>query len=300
MDIKHLEYFVEIINSDFNLTIASKKLMVSQPALSQIIKSFEYVENVQLFERYKGRLRSLTPSGDAFYKNALVLIEHYRNMMNELRESSTKIKGKIRIGMPPLFLGFDFSEVISSMIANNPDIDFKIIEDGAINLSKELISKNLDLAVLIQPTGIESGLTNEFLLQESELTAFVSTSNPLAKQGKLHWSDLNDRDLSIFDNTYAIHHRLIERFTAENIKPQKMTFSDNWNYLLMSVKKSDSITVFPSLIKNIFLLNDIVEIPFHDPILWKIAICQTKKKQYSQVEKFVLNTVIEYFRDVCD
>ncbi|MCL2217106.1 MAG: LysR family transcriptional regulator [Defluviitaleaceae bacterium] len=300
MDIKHLEYFAEIINSDFNLTIASKKLMVSQPALSQIIKSFEYVENVQLFERYKGRLRSLTPSGDAFYKNALVLIEHYRNMMNELRESSTKIKGKIRIGMPPLFLGFDFSEIISSIIANNPEIDLKIIEYGAVNLGKELISKNLDLAVLIQPTGIESGLTNEFLLKESELTAFVSTSNPLARQNKLHWSDLNNRDLSIFDNTYAIHHRLIERFKAENIKPQKMTFSDNWNYLLMSVKKSDSITVFPSLIKNVFVLNDIAEIPFYDPILWKIAICQTKKKQYSQVEKFVLNTIIEYFRSICD
>ena len=295
MDIKHLEYFVEIINSNFNLTIASKKLMVSQPALSQIIKSFEYVENVQLFERYKGRLRSLTSSGEDFYKNALVLIEHYRNMMNELREASTKVKGKIRIGMPPLFLGFAFSEVISSLIANNPDIDFKIIEDGAVNLGKELTAKNLDLAVLIQPTGIESGQINEFLLQESELTAFVSNTNPLAKQDKLHWSDLNNRNLALFDSTFAVHHRIIERFNAENIQPKKMTFSDNWDFLLMSVKKSDSITVFPSLIKNIFLLNDIVEIPFHEPILWKIAICQTKKKQYSLVEKFVLNAIIEYF-----
>ena len=296
MDIRHLEYFIEIINSDFNLTVASKKLMVSQPALSQIIKSFEYVENVQLFERHKGRLRSLTPSGEVFYKNAIVLVEDYRNMMNELRESSTKLKGKVRIGMPPLFLGFAFSEVISSIIANNPDINLEIIEDGAINLSKSLIAKNLDLAVLIQPIGVERELVNEVLLLKSELSAFVSASNPLTAQEKLHWSDLNDRSLALFDSNFAVYHQLIERFNTENIHPKKSIFSDNWDFLLMSVKKTDAITVFPSLIKKIFRLDDIAEIPFHDPIQWNIVICQTKKKQYSRVEKYVLNTIIEYFR----
>ena len=296
MDIRHLEYFIEIINSDFNLTVASKKLMVSQPALSQVIKSFEYVENVQLFERHKGRLRSLTPSGEVFYKNAVVLVEDYRNMMNELRASSTKLKGKIRIGMPPLFLGFAFSEVISSIIVNNPDINLEIIEDGAINLGKSLLAKNIDLAVLIQPIGIESELVNDFLLLNSELTAFLSESNPLTSQEKLHWSDLNDRNLALFDSNFAVYHRLTERFNAENVRPKKSIFSDNWDFLLMSVKKTDSITVFPSLIKKIFRLDGITEIPFHDPIPWNIVICQTKKKQYSRVEKYVLDTIIEYFR----
>jgi len=296
VDIRHLEYFIEIINSDFNLTVASKKLMVSQPALSQVIKSFEYVENVQLFERHKGRLRSLTPSGEVFYKNAVVLVEDYRNMMNELRASSTKLKGKIRIGMPPLFLGFAFSEVISSIIVNNPDINLEIIEDGAINLGKSLLAKNIDLAVLIQPIGIESELVNDFLLLNSELTAFLSESNPLTSQEKLHWSDLNDRNLALFDSNFAVYHRLTERFNAENVRPKKSIFSDNWDFLLMSVKKTDSITVFPSLIKKIFRLDGITEIPFHDPIPWNIVICQTKKKQYSRVEKYVLDTIIEYFR----
>ncbi len=38
MDIKQLKYFVEIVKSGFNLSIASKTLHISQPALSQIIK----------------------------------------------------------------------------------------------------------------------------------------------------------------------------------------------------------------------------------------------------------------------
>jgi DNA-binding transcriptional LysR family regulator len=297
MEIKHLEYFVEIINSNFNLTLASKKLMVSQPALSQIIKSFEFVENVQLFERHKGRLRSLTPGGEAFYKNALILIDNYRNMMSELREAATKLKGCIRIGMPPLFLSFAFSEVISSMIADNPDIDFKIVEDGAIKLGKELLAKNLDLAVLIQPTGIEDDTVREHLLQEMELSAFVSGDNPLVKNKKLDWSDLNDRNFALFDNTFAIHHRLIKLFNEKNVKPRKMMFSDNWDFLLMSVKKTDLITVFPSSIKRVFILNDIVELPFHEPIMWRIALCQPKKKHYSLIEKHVCDRIVAFFHE---
>jgi len=295
MDIRYLEYFVEIVNSKFNLSLASKKLMISQPALSQIIKSFEIMENLQLFERYKGRLRDLTPSGRIFYKNALILIENYHHMMEELRETAGNVKGKIRIGIPPLILGIAFSEIISVMIAEHPEIEFEIIEAGSVELRKALMSKDLDLAVLVQPTEIASDFVNEFLVQESELTAFMSEDNPLAKKSKIHWSDLNDQFLAIFDSNYAVHHWIVEHLSAQNVNPKKTITSGNWDFLLMCTKKSAFITVFPSPIKNIFLLNGIQEVYFHDPIPWKVIICQTKKKRYSKIEKYVLKSMVEYF-----
>jgi len=295
MDIKNLEYFVEIVKSDFNLTIASRKLMVSQPALSQVIKAFEIEENIELFTRYKGRLRGLTPVGETFYKNALIMTENYRNMMHELREAAVKLKGKIRIGMPPLFLGFTFSEVLSTLISDNTDIEFEIIEAGSVNLGKSILSGELDLAILIQPSGIKKNLVSEHLIQSTELVAIMSVNNPLAKGGKIHFNDLNDRNLAIFDNTFATYHSVMERLEAEKIKPKKIIFSENWDYLLMFVRKSDFITVFPSQIKDVFLLNDVAEVRFHDPIPWNVVICRTKKKNYSRIEKFVFKSIIDYF-----
>ena len=295
MDIRHLEYFIEIVNCKFNLSLASRKLMVSQPALSQIIKSFESEESIQLFERYKGRLQNLTSGGKVFYKNALLITENYKNMMEELREAAVKIKGKIRIGMPPLILGIAFSEIISTLIANNPDIEFEIVEAGAVELRRALMSNDLDLAALTHPTELDSEQVNEYFLHESELVAFMSASNVLANKKKLHWSDLNNQMLAILDSSFTIHHLLMDVFNAKNVRPKKTVLSGSWDFILMSTKKSTFITILQSSIDSVLLLNDIVQVPFHEPIPWRLSICQTKKQRYTQVEKNVLKAIISHF-----
>lgn len=290
-------YFIEIVDSRFNLSAASKKLLVSQPALSQIIKSFEKEKNVQLFERSRGRLRGLTPAGEVFYKHALTLTEIHKQMLEELRDTDASVKGRIKIGIPPLILCIALSDVISSMISDNPDIEFEIVEAGALELGKALVSNELDLAVLIHPTNISADVVNEFLLQESELAAFMSKVHPLAlaRKSGLDWSDLNNQHLAMFDNTFSMHHKLMERLSSLDIRPKKIIMTGSWAFLLTLAKKSDFITVFQSQIKNLFLLDDIAEIPFNDPIPWTLVICQTKKKRYNKVEKYVLNQILGHF-----
>ncbi|VEI47594.1 transcriptional regulator CysB [Actinobacillus equuli] len=51
MDIRHLRYFVAIVDNDFNLSRTSQNLYISQPALSMMISEFEQRENIQLFKR---------------------------------------------------------------------------------------------------------------------------------------------------------------------------------------------------------------------------------------------------------
>ncbi|GEK91927.1 LysR family transcriptional regulator [Alkalibacterium kapii] len=51
MDIKQMQYFIAVVENDFNISQASKFLHVSQPALSQTISVLEKNENVVLFER---------------------------------------------------------------------------------------------------------------------------------------------------------------------------------------------------------------------------------------------------------
>ena len=295
MDIKQLEYFVEIVKCNFNLSVASKNLRVSQPALSKVIKSFEDNENIQIFERYNGRLQNLTPSGKMLYQNALYLTENYQRMFEELREFSVEVRGKVRIGVPPLILGIAFPEILSSLISNNPDIEIEILEAGSVELEKGLLSKSLDLAVLIQPTHFDEGIVEEHLIQEGELSAFMSANNSLARKKKLLWSDLNNKTLALLDSSFKIHHKVKSRIDAEGIQPKKIITSTSWDFLLMSTRKSDFITIFQTAIKDIFLLKDITAVSFYDPIPWRVAICRLKKKQYTQIEKFVLKAIISHF-----
>ncbi len=50
MDIRQLKiYFIEIVNCNFNLSTASDKLCISQPALSMGINKFEKNERTEPF-----------------------------------------------------------------------------------------------------------------------------------------------------------------------------------------------------------------------------------------------------------
>jgi len=295
LDIKNLECFVEIVNSKYSLSAASKKLGISQPALSYMIKNFEIEENILLFERYNGRLQSLTPSGEVFYQNAILVLESHQTMMDEMREVSVRHKGKIKIGIPPLILGVALADVISSMIIDHPDVTFDIVELGAYELKKTLLSKKLDFAILLKPTEIGTDAVDEYLLMQSELSAFMSADHPLAKSEKLHWDQLNGQSLAIFDDTFMIHHQLIKRFQMEHVVPKIPIMSSCWDYLFLSTKNADLITILPSPIRNLMKTEEIVEIPFHNPIPWQIALCQIKKDRPRHLEKYVLETIIRYF-----
>jgi DNA-binding transcriptional LysR family regulator len=294
MDIKQLKYFLTIVDSDFNLSAASKKLHVSQPALSLMIKNFEEEENVLLFERANGRLQNLTPVGEVFYANAQAVIEQYQYMMDQLREEATKMKGKIKIGIPPVVISVIFSEVMADLILNNPDIKFEIIELGAYALRKKLLLQEMDIAILLKPTNIDH--IDEILLAENELCAYMDKNNPLANCDQLTWIQLNNQPLAIFDNTFMIHHLLINKFNQKNVKPIISLTSSSWDFLLRSTSGTDLITILPSLISEIYFDSNITKVHFKDPLSWEIVACRIKKSRYSRLEEYVFQSILEYFR----
>ena len=67
MDLRSIEYFITIVENDFNITQAAEKLYISQPALSKGVNSLEKDNGIILFERSKGRLQNLTPAGITLY-----------------------------------------------------------------------------------------------------------------------------------------------------------------------------------------------------------------------------------------
>ena len=292
MDIKHLEYFTEIVNCDFNLSSASKKLNISQPALSSIIKNFEIENSMALFERYKGRLVNLTPAGEVFHNNALELLEQYNKMMTEVRESSLKLKGKVRIGIPPLILSVTFSKVMPKLILENPDIKFEIIELGAHQLRTKILSRELDFAILLQPTEISANI-NEHLLAQSQLSAFMNTSHPLARKKALTWQEMSSVPLAMFDTSFMIYHQIISKFKEHNLQPNIALMSQSWDFLLLSVQNTALATILPAPVGELFNLQDIIQVPFVDPIPWKVSICHQKKSRYSSLETHVLNSIIK-------
>jgi DNA-binding transcriptional LysR family regulator len=295
MDIIQLKYFIAIVENDLNLSLASKKLHLSQPALSKYILKFEEEENLKLFERKNGRLSGLTFAGENFYNNAKVVVESHTNMLSDLREQSKQITGSVTIGIPPLILTVLFTEIMAQLITSNPTINFIILELGAFELKKLLLLGEIDFAVILSPSEISPLLFEETMISEDELTLFMSVNNPLSEKKSVEWADLKKIDLAIFNETFMIHHQLKRKFDALKIYPKISLMSGSWDFLLEVTRTSNFVTILPSPIHWHFNYDDVAEVPIEDPISWKVILTHPIKTHYSRLELYTKESIINYF-----
>ncbi|TDQ56520.1 DNA-binding transcriptional LysR family regulator [Mesocricetibacter intestinalis] len=297
MDIKHLRYFIAIVENNFNLSQTSKNLYISQPALSMMINDFENRENAQLFKRSQGKIVSLTYIGENYYRDAKEIIKKYNEMHINLHNANKQISGKITIGIPPLVLSVVFSEVMPKLILANPTINFTIKEEGAYLLKRDLLLENVDIAVLLYPERIAKNIIDSFAIQRSELAVFLSPKHHLAQKERLNWRDLHNEKIAIFDTTFMIYHQLIEAFERHNIHPNIILKSSSWDFLLNTVKINKSLlTILPLPIAEQFKSAEFVCRKIDQPVLWCVTLCRLKKTNYTNIENYILDSLLKAFK----
>lgn len=284
-----------IVESNFNISLAAKKIHISQSALSQMIKTFEEQENIMLFERSKGRLENLTSVGELFYTNAQKIIEDYDLLIEELREESSQIKGKIRIGIPPVVISVLFSKIIPEIIQENPMIKVELNDAGAYQLRKKFLLQELDIVVLLKPTELKSEHVEQITLSKDELSVFMDIDHPLANEKNLRWSQLNGQPLAMFDSTFMVHHLLTKEFERRGVEINTVLSSTSWDFLLNATSYSNILTIMPSPVSDYYKDTRIIKVPFKNPIYWDVVICRPRKKHYTRVEKFTFEAIVNYF-----
>lgn len=84
MKLTQLEYFC-VAARYHNITKTAKELFVTQPSVSNAIKSLEEEFGVNLFYRHNNKL-TLTPEGEKFYKSAEELLAHADAVTSEFYE----------------------------------------------------------------------------------------------------------------------------------------------------------------------------------------------------------------------
>ena len=293
MDIKQLKYFISVVEADNNLSLASKKVHISQPALSRMIKSIEEEEDISLFYRGKGKLLNLTPVGELFYVEAQKVVGKYEEMIESLENANTTITGEIRIGIPPVIVSTVFGNFLPKFILENKKVKVTILEAGAYELKKALMMNEIDIAILLDPVDLSDVDTK--VLVSDELQFYMRNSHPLANKKILSWKDLHKQSIALFDNSFMIHHLVKNAFDYHGIRPQIQITSSSWDYLLKSTLNTDLITILPKPIYELVNKELCVCKSIETPIIWNVMLTRKKKRTYRSVETFCYQEIIDYF-----
>ena len=138
IDFELYRIFVAVADEE-NITRASEKLNISQPAITKQIKNLENQLSIKLFER-KSKGVALTNEGKKIY-------EKLKNPIEELNKIDAQI-GKekiINIGTHNHMGGLIFGQAINQYTLKYPNVNLNLICEEIDELLKKLKSKEIDI-----------------------------------------------------------------------------------------------------------------------------------------------------------
>lgn len=165
---------------------ASKKLSITQPAVSHHIKALEEELNVTIFERRNGRI-VLTREGEEVAKCAKKMQGLYQNLIQNLRDSK-KLVTHLTIGVTHTAESNPIAEALARYCAENDNVIIKMITGTINNLYSKLKEYEIDLAV------VEGRITDpsihHLLIDTDYLVLAVSVNHPFARREMITLNEL--------------------------------------------------------------------------------------------------------------
>ena len=282
MKLTQLEYFC-VAARYHNITKAAKELFVTQPSISNAIKSLEEEFGVNLFFRNNNKL-TLTPEGELFYKSAEELLAHADSVASEFHELRKKIT-PIRIGIPPILGTIYLPELYLSLKETFPEVDFRLFEFGSIKACDLVLEEKLDVAIVnAEQPSIDK--CNFRIIDTEDLLFCVSPDHPLANQQTLLFTMLADESMILFNTDSVQVMTLTRQFKAVGINPHILLNTSQITTLLNMIR-SGHVGTF--LYRSIVEAHpEIVGIPIMPSIEQRIGVIWKKGKyQNATTEKVI-------------
>lgn len=217
-------YFVA---SEKNLTRASQKLFISQPAITQSIKKLEEQLGYSLFYRTKHGME-LTEAGLILYDYLKCpiecMLEGNKKVMEELEEKN-KI---IRIGAGNTLVKNNVIEPLKKFKDKYPDITIEITDGATSDLLKLMNNNLLDIVILNMPVLEENPFHIE-IVEKAQDAFIASKSFQEYKDKTFSLKDLNNLPLVLqksTSNSKRFLEKLCKKYGVE-LKPsyELLTYS---------------------------------------------------------------------------
>lgn len=175
------------------MTLASKTLYITQPALSHQIKELENELGVKLFERNKNSMM-LTESGRYLKERAEEILALSETIYSDLSAPEFFVSGDIHIGAGESCTARFVAQIAKKLQATYPRIRYHLHNGNASELAERLDQGFLDFCILIQPADI-SKYSHLPVPQKDQFGLWVRHDNPLAQKKSVRKEDLLDEPL---------------------------------------------------------------------------------------------------------
>lgn len=187
MTIRHLKVFIQVVESE-KMSVAAKKLYISQPTVTQIIQELEEHYNTKLFDRLSKKLY-ITESGEKLLSYARKVVGEFDLLESSMMENSKK--ETLRIGASLTVGSTLLSNILKDLKHYNENIDtFGYVNNTSV-IEQKLLNSTLDVAIVEGKVKSQNLISQPIV--EDYLVLVSSFNHPLSNKKYIHLKDLQNQ-----------------------------------------------------------------------------------------------------------
>ncbi|WP_411344155.1 cidABC operon transcriptional activator CidR [Paenibacillus sp. WLX1005] len=278
MDIRHLEYFMEVVRTG-SFTKAAEALFITQPTISKTIRSLEEELGAPLFNRI-GRTVELTDAGRVIEQQAQTIVKSFQSLSSQLDDLRNLESGHLRIGLPPMIGSRFFPQIIGEFHQLYPNVTIQLFEDGGKKVESDVVNGSLDIGMTVLP--VAENVLEHFSFREEKLNLLVPTTHRLVGRKQVEMKELAEDSFIIFREDFTLHGRIIDSCIKAGFQPRVIYESSQWDLISEMVGAGLGIALLPETICSQINQEHLHIIPGIQPVIpWQLGMIWHRERYLS-------------------
>ncbi len=171
---------------------AAEAKLLTQSAMSHLIKNLEGELGVKLFERY-GKTVVPTPAGRLFYEDAKKILAQYKVMENNMHALAGNVRGPLHIGANATAAAYLLPQVFYSYCSAYPEVQIELTTSSTETIMQNMKNGEMDVGIIEgslkdSPESLETIATDEIVVIAADTT-------PLAQKADVGLQDVLSQPL---------------------------------------------------------------------------------------------------------
>jgi DNA-binding transcriptional LysR family regulator len=231
-----------------HFTQAAAQVGVTQPTLSKQIHTLEQDLGAPLFARLRGNV-TLTPAGEALLPLANRILADAETARREVQDLIGLRRGRVRLGATPSLCMALVPPVLRRYRDAHPGVDLHVTESGSLDLIRDLLRGDLDLALIILPErGIDPELRAEPVLRDDLVVASVGPQPAASETGAVRIADLREQPLVMFRKGYDLREMTLRACRAAGFEPSFAVEGGEMDAVLSFVEAGLGVALVPGIV----------------------------------------------------
>ncbi|MEK8127577.1 LysR family transcriptional regulator [Paenibacillus filicis] len=275
-----MEYFLTAARLQ-HMTMASKELNITQPALSHSISKLEHELGVPLFER-SGRNIQLNRYGMMFVKWVEQALDNIRNGMQEIEEWSHPDTGVVSISYLNI-LGVDLvPTLVRDYQIRYPQVRFELKQGNNGDINNHLEQGRSDMLITSKETTTDH---HEWLvIEQIPLYIVVSSRHRLADRPSLKLDDLSGEPFVELKNNCGLRNSILSRVQNSSFTLDSAYDAEDLATVAGFIKAGLGVSVLPKTPG--LMLEGLVWIPvLEEGWFWEVGLTWRKDRYMSPAAK---------------